>query len=54
MIEHEDGPPAAVRPVPDHRTAETVMKTVLIVAAIAGALVLLPMIFLIAAFVMTN
>ncbi|MYT18556.1 MULTISPECIES: hypothetical protein [unclassified Streptomyces] len=54
MIEHEDGPPAAARPARDHRTAETVMKTVLIVAAIAGALVLLPMVFFIAVFAMAN
>ncbi|MEU9488803.1 hypothetical protein AB0D83_35070 [Streptomyces decoyicus] len=54
MIEHEDGSPAAVRPARDHRAAETVMKTVLIVAAIAGALVLLPMVFFVAVFAMTN
>ncbi|MEJ8653688.1 hypothetical protein WKI65_37990 [Streptomyces sp. MS1.AVA.3] len=54
MMEHEDGPPAAVRPARDHRAAEAVMKTVLIVAAIAGALVLLPMVFFIATFAMTN
>ncbi|MFD8544632.1 helicase associated domain-containing protein [Streptomyces sp. NPDC059649] len=27
-MEHEDGPPVAVRPAPDHRAAETVIKTV--------------------------
>lgn len=54
VMEHEDGPPAAVRPARDHRAAETVMKAVLIAAAIAGALVLLPMVFFVAVFAMIN
>ncbi|MFG2142158.1 hypothetical protein [Streptomyces sp. NPDC048650] len=54
MSEHEDSPSTVVQPARDHRRAETVMKTVLLVAAIAGAIVLLPMVFFIAVFAMGN
>ncbi|MFJ9420257.1 hypothetical protein ACIRPT_39815 [Streptomyces sp. NPDC101227] len=54
MSEHDGRPAAGAQPARDHRRAETVMKTILVVAALTGAIVLLPMIFVIAVFAMGN
>lgn len=43
VTKHESCPQAPMRPARDHRAMEKVMKAVLIVAAIAGALLLLYM-----------
>ncbi|MGG7569961.1 hypothetical protein [Streptomyces sirii] len=43
MTEHESDPRAAVRPARDHRAVESAMKAVLVVAAVAGAFLLLYM-----------
>ncbi|MEU5236650.1 hypothetical protein ACH4UR_36450 [Streptomyces lydicus] len=41
MTEHEGGPPFPMRSAHDHRTAEKVIKAVLIVAAVVGVPLLL-------------
>ncbi|MGW1374436.1 hypothetical protein ACWD6P_09170 [Streptomyces sp. NPDC002446] len=43
MTEHQGEPQAPMRPARDHRAAENAMKAVLIVAAAAGAILLLSM-----------
>ncbi|MGY5128556.1 hypothetical protein [Streptomyces nigrescens] len=54
MSEHEHSPGVPARPADAHRTAGTVMKAVLIVAAVAAAILLLYMAFFIGVFVMAG
>ncbi|CAM5468110.1 hypothetical protein [Streptomyces avidinii] len=54
MTDHEGWPQVPVRPARDHRALEKVMKAVLIVAAVAGALLLLYMALFIGIFVMAS
>ncbi|UUU44360.1 hypothetical protein [Streptomyces sp. NBC_00162] len=54
MTDNEGCPEVPVRPARDHRALEKVMKAVLIVAAVAGALLLLYMAFFIGIFAMAS
>ncbi|MEU8917464.1 hypothetical protein [Streptomyces nigrescens] len=54
MSEHELSPGAPARPADARRTAGTVMKGVLVVAAVAAAILLLYMVFFIGIFVMAG
>ncbi|MFH8572419.1 hypothetical protein [Streptomyces sp. NPDC017993] len=54
MTEHEGGPHVPVQPARDHRGVEAVMKAVLIVAAVAGAALLLYVVFFIGMFALAS
>lgn len=54
MTDHEGCPQVRVRPARDHRAVEKVMKAVLIVGAVAGALLLLYTAFFIGIFAMAS
>ncbi|WP_157878426.1 hypothetical protein [Streptomyces chattanoogensis] len=55
MAEHDEShSPFPMHPARDHRTAERVMKAVLLVAAIAGVVLLLPMALAISAYMMAG
>lgn len=54
MSEHELSPGVPARPADAHRTAGTVMKGVLVVAAVAAAILLLYIVFFVGIFVMAG
>ncbi|WP_159048563.1 hypothetical protein [Streptomyces sp. NRRL F-4489] len=48
--QHETGQPGSYPPAPDRQAAEKVMKGILLIAAVVGALFLIPMALMIAVY----